>query len=218
MIEIDDVRVRYRSVEALAGVSLRVGERETVHLRGHNGSGKSTLLRLVAGLEVPDAGSVRIGGRDAASREARASRAFVPDTPALYDYLSARETATLAARLWGTSVRDAVAAVERVGLGDALDVLVSDMSLGMRKKLGLAVTTLHDPPVILLDEPFSGLDSDTVDLLRTMLRRWRADGRTVLVTSHDEAPLDGLTDRTVPIERGRLVPGAALTHGNPGEP
>jgi ABC-type multidrug transport system ATPase subunit len=205
MIELDDVRVVYRTTAALAGVTVAVQPGETVHLRGHNGSGKSTLLRLAAGVEVPDGGSVRVCGHDAASARARASRAYVPDTPPLYDYLSARETATLAARLWGVPVPDAVAAVERIGLGHALDALVAELSLGMRKKLGLAVTTLHDPRVVLVDEPFSGLDTDTVETVRTLLRAWRRDGRSVLVTSHDEAPLRGLVDRQVTLAAGRVV-------------
>jgi ABC-type multidrug transport system ATPase subunit len=209
MIEIQGVRVVYRTTEALAGVTLAVRPGETVLLRGHNGSGKSTLLRLAAGLEVPDDGSVRICGHEAASAAARASRAYVPDTPPLYDYLSARETATLAARLWGVPIADAVAAVERIGLGDALDVLVAELSLGMRKKLGLAVTTLHDPPVVLVDEPFSGLDADTVQTVRTLLATWRRQGRAVLVTSHDEAPLEGLVDRQVTLGAGRVLPTAA---------
>lgn len=211
MIEVADVRVVYRTTQALAGVTLTVQPGETVLLRGHNGSGKSTLLRLAAGLEVPDDGAVRICGHDATSATARASRAYVPDTPPLYDYLSTRETATLAARLWEVPVARAVAAVERIGLADALDSLVSELSLGMRKKLGLAVTTLHDPPVVLVDEPFSGLDADTVETVRTLLRTWRSDGRAVLVTSHDEAPLHGLVDRRITLAAGRVVEPAATS-------
>ncbi|MFE4392278.1 MULTISPECIES: ABC transporter ATP-binding protein [Streptomycetaceae] len=204
MIAVESASVRYAGHTALAEVGLTVGEGEFVALVGHNGSGKTTLLRLLAGLEEPTSGRVAVAGRPATALAVRAERGYAPAEPPLYDYLTVREQLVLAARLYDAPVREALAALAGTALEDRPDALVRELSLGIRKQLGLLVATVHRPRLLLLDEPTNGLDSGAAGALRAAAADWRDQGRTVLFCTHDLGWADELVSRLVVLDHGAV--------------
>ncbi|MEI5103280.1 ABC transporter ATP-binding protein [Streptomyces sp. PmtG] len=195
MIDIDDLVVRRGTADVLSGLTARVVPGESVRVTGPNGSGKSTLLRVLAGLAAPDAGTVTVDGRPPADPAVRSLRGFVQEPPPLYEHLTADEQLAFTGGVWGVPARELRERAESLGLGDRLDVLVGELSLGQRKKLGYVCATAHAPRLVLLDEPFNGLDAEAEDTVRADLARWRSEGRTLVVVSHSDASVAGLVDR-----------------------
>ncbi|MEI7033973.1 ABC transporter ATP-binding protein [Streptomyces pratensis] len=197
MIRAEELTVRFGETTVLDRVTLRVAEGEAVLLAGPNGAGKSTLLRVIAGLTPAAAGTCRVAGEPPDSAAAGALRGFVQDEPPLYEYLTVREHLAFAARLWGVSAADAPRGLERFGAAGWADTLIRDLSLGTRKKVGLVAALLHRPRLVLLDEPFNGLDAASCTELVALLGEVRSEGRTVLLTSHEPQRLEPLLDRTI---------------------
>ena len=199
---------RFGAVTALAGVDFTVQAGELVLLLGPNGAGKTTLLRALAGLVRPLRGSVRIAGRDLhAEPDARRAVGFLSHQAMLYDDLTPRENLRFAAALHGLDaaerrIDDALAAV---GLASRADTLVRGFSRGMLQRLAIARATLHAPPVLLLDEPFTGLDADASAELRRWIGARRDGGDTVAAVTHDPAELWPLADRVVVLQGGRVA-------------
>ena len=194
---------------ALANVSLRVHPGELVVLLGRNGAGKSTLLRVMARLVKPNRGRVRICGVDV-SRDPERGReriGLVAHQTYLYPGLTARENLRLHARLHrleGAGERVAAALTE-AGLNLSADRPVRGFSRGMQQRLAIARATLHGPELVLLDEPFTGLDLEAAELLSERLRQWAAARRTIVMATHDlEQGLGGVT-RWVLLDRGRIA-------------
>ncbi|MFI0983305.1 ABC transporter ATP-binding protein [Streptomyces sp. NPDC021093] len=204
MIRIENLTVRFGADTVLDRLALEVAAGRLALLSGANGAGKSTLLRVVAGLTPPSDGRVTVGGHDPQDRAARALLGFVQDQPPLYEYLTVREHLALVARLWRTPVRESLDGLDRFGAARWSETLVRDLSLGTRKKVGLAAATLHRPHVVLLDEPFNALDPEAADELALLLGEWRDEGRTVVVCSHERARVAGLADRHVVLDAGRI--------------
>jgi len=204
----EGVEKRFGRQYALRGVDLEVGAGEFLGLFGPNGAGKSTLLRLLAGLARPTDGTVRVEGRELVPDAVapRRSLGVVTHRTMLYDGLTARENLRLHARLHGV---DAVEArvetlLDRVGLARRGSDSPGSFSHGMRKRLSLARALLHDPPVLLLDEPYAGLDQRAAARLDDLLDAEAAVDRTVVLTSHDfEAGL-AHADRVVVLVDGRV--------------
>jgi heme ABC exporter ATP-binding subunit CcmA len=205
-VELAACSKRFGERIALRRVTLRVDPAETVAVMGANGSGKSTLLRLCAGLARPTAGEARLAGVAAAAAPPalRARIGYAGHRAHVYRGLSARENLVLFARLQRAADGAVAAALERVGLAARADDRVDGYSRGMLQRLALARALLHDPDVILLDEPATGLDAEGATLLEAALaeRRGRA---TVLVATHDEGFAARVADRVVRLERGELV-------------
>ena len=209
---------RYGRRRALAGVSATLRAGELVGLLGPNGAGKSTLLGLLATLIQPSGGTVLYGGRPAAALGAalRARLGFLSHELQLYGELTARENLEFFGGLHGLrgAPRRAAAALERAGLADRADDPVQGFSRGMRQRLALERTLLHDPRLVLLDEPFTGLDEAAGRALAERLRALGRDRRIVLLATHDLEAVDGLLDRVLLLRAGRLtelrVGGAAL--------
>ncbi|MGA4841571.1 ATP-binding cassette domain-containing protein [Streptomyces sp. G45] len=199
MIDIEDLVVRRGGTDVLRGLSARIGEGEAVRVAGANGSGKSTLLSVLAGVTAPDAGRVTVAGRAPTDPAVRALRGHVQEPPPLYDHLTAGEQTAFTAAVWGVDARRLRERAEAFGLGDRLDVLVADLSLGQRKKLGYVCATAHDPRLVLLDEPFNGLDADAERAVRDDLARWRSEGRTLVVVSHADSSVADLVDTTLTV-------------------
>ncbi len=192
---------------AVADVSFDAGPGVT-GLLGHNGAGKTTALRLVAGFTTPSRGTVRVGGVDPRrDREIFRQVGLVPDTDGLWPFMTAHAAVALLARLRG--VTDHAAAAERaldtVGLSDVAGRRLAGFSKGMRQGVKLAQALVHDPRVLLLDEPLNGLDParrrDVVDLIR----RLGDEGRTVIVSSHVLHEVERMAPRVVVLVNGRLV-------------
>ncbi len=197
MIDIENLVVRRGEESVLRGLTAHVPEGTTVRVAGPNGSGKSTLLHVIAGLLTPDSGRVTVAGRAPADPAVRAVRGFVQEPPPLYEHLTAQEQLGLVAGVWGLRAEDLRERAASLGLDDRFDVLVGELSLGQRKKLGYLCATAHEPRLVLLDEPFNGLDAAAERAVRDDLVRWRAEGRTLIVVSHSEGPLTDLVDTSL---------------------
>ncbi|KGM09437.1 ABC transporter ATP-binding protein [Cellulomonas bogoriensis] len=204
------VRRHFGNVRAVDGIDLDARPGAVTALIGPNGSGKTTLLLVLAGLLAPDAGTVRIAGHDpAAGPGARAVTGWMPDAFGTWDSLTAREVLTTvgaAYRLSPYAARSRAAELlELVHLADLADRPAHVLSRGQKQRLGLARALVHDPQVLLLDEPASGLDPRSRVDLRVLVRRLAAQGKTVLVSSHVLVELDEMADEAVFLSGGRSV-------------
>lgn len=209
MIAIQGLVKQFGLNPVLKGVDLTVAQGEFVTLVGSNGAGKSTLMRIVATLMRPTDGVVTLGGWQLPQHAERVRRhiGLVSHHPLLYGDLSAAENLQFYARLYQLPERDArvTEALRRVGLIARQRDPVRTFSRGMVQRLTIARATLHEPDVLLLDEPYTGLDQDASALLDELLRREHAGGRTILMITHDLARGLDLCDRTAILHRGRIV-------------
>lgn len=206
-LRIVSVRKRYGEAVALDGIDLVAGPGEHLLLAGANGAGKTTLLRLLAGLTGPSQGHVRLDGEDPRrSLTQRRRLGLLSHQTLLYDDLTARENLAFFAALYGIDGQVVGAALERVGLSAQADLRAGGFSRGMKQRLALARATLHEPEVLLLDEPFTGLDRRSARALAADLRQ-RADRDTtasVLVTHKVEAAAH-IANRVVILRHGRVA-------------
>jgi ABC-2 type transport system ATP-binding protein len=196
---------------AVDNLDLDVAAGEIYALLGPNGAGKTTTLRMVTGLLTPDAGSIHIAGIDARADPAGAKRltAWLPDEPLLYDRLSPLEYLEFVAGLWrvpGDLARTrAEALLGELGLWPHRSELCEGFSRGMKQKTALAGALLHDPQLLILDEPLSGLDAAASRQVKDLLRARVCTGRTVILTTHVLEVAERLADRIGIITRGRMV-------------
>jgi heme ABC exporter ATP-binding subunit CcmA len=190
---------------ALAGVDLDASTGEIVLLSGANGAGKTTLLRLLAGLVPLYSGEAVVLGHDLAvdRKSARRDLALVGHETFCYDDLTVRENLRFAARAADHGDADADAALERLGLTRQADVVHRRLSMGQRRRLAVAVALSRDPRLLLLDEPHAGLDADGREFLDDVVRAAPAEGRTVLLASHELEHARGLAHREVVITSGQ---------------
>ena len=208
-LTIHDVSRHYGRRRALSHVSLTLHTGQLVALLGPNGAGKSTLLGMLATLVRPSVGSIQYGNHshtDVASG-LRAQIGFLSHDLQLYAELTARENLEFFAGLYGLDdpPSRANAALDRAGLGSRADDVVDGYSRGMRQRLALERSLLHDPRLVLLDEPFTGLDEMSANVLADRLRRLKDAQRIVLLATHDLDVADGLVDRSVMLKKGRMV-------------
>lgn len=216
MIDVHDLVYEYPSVRALKGVSLHIAPETITALVGPNGAGKTTLLRCLAALEDPYSGSVTVGGYDTKSepRAIHALLGYLPDFFGLYDALSVRRALTYTACSRGIAPALAAAAVEkaagRVGLLDRLDVKAGDLSRGLRQRLAIGQAIVHEPKVLLLDEPAAGLDPQSRRDLSALLVTLKEAGMTLVVSSHILAELEDYCSEMIIIEDGLIVGGQAI--------
>jgi len=203
-------------VNAVRGITLQLAPGQVLGLLGPNGSGKSTTLKALAGLIAPSAGACRVFGHRAGSIEARALIGYLPETPQFPPHLSGRAFLEYCAGLSSLEPRAAAQRVAEVlqwsGLNGAGGRRVGTYSKGMVQRLGLAQAVLHDPCLVLLDEPASGLDPEGRLELNRLIRDLAARGKTVVFSSHLLTPVAELCDRLALLGRGRL-----LAWGTPGE-
>lgn len=214
-LELIDVSRSFGRRKALSHVSLTCRAGEVVGLLGPNGSGKSTLLSITATLITPSAGEVRYGGRTArqAGAALRARLGLLAHDLHLYPELTARENLTFFAELYGlTDVRERVTgALTRAVLVDRADDLVSGFSRGMRQRLALERALLHGPRLVLLDEPFTGLDDASASVLIGRLKTLKAAGCLVLLATHDLDLAGEVLDKAVILRDGKLLAVEAQT-------
>jgi len=206
-VELAGVSRWYGNVVAVNDVSFSL-EPGVTGLLGPNGAGKSTLLHLIAGLLAPSAGSVSIGGRPAfADPQVYRDIGLVPERESVYPFLTGREFVEANAKLQGLSDPAAAAqrAIEEVDLAEAQDRALAGYSKGMRQRAQVAAAFVHDPKILLLDEPFNGMDPR--QRLHTMgfLRRLAEEGRTILFSSHILEEVEKVADRVLVVIAGRLA-------------
>ena len=201
--------LRRRSVVALAELSLEVEPCSVVAFVGPNGAGKTTTMNLLLGLLTPDSGSISLLGQPPGSREARRQLGFLSEIFYTYPFLTARKTLALYGRLSGMSeeqlARRIPAQLERLGLGQAMDRKVGTFSKGMTQRLGLAQALLHEPRLLLLDEPTTGLDPQGRRLVAEIMHEEQARGTTVFLSSHILSDVERSCDRVIMLREGRVV-------------
>ena len=206
-LEVDHVSRWYGNVVAVNDISFALGPGVT-GLLGPNGAGKSTLLHLMAGLLAPSAGRVLVHGGAAWRRpEMYRQVGLVPEREAVHTYLTGRQFARLNAQLQGVADPDGAAdrAIATVDLVGAADRLIGTYSKGMRQRAKVAGALVHDPTVLLLDEPFNGMDPRQRLHMMTLLRSMAADGKTILFSSHILEEVERLADSILVVYAGRLA-------------
>jgi len=206
-IRFENIEKRYGGLYALRRVSLEVAPGECVALAGRNGSGKTTLLRVAAGLARPSYGKVTFGEATSGSGTQASQPGFVGHATMLYDELTAEENLRLFARLLKIPDPDArsESLLREIGLYNRRESLVRTFSRGMRQRMAIARALLHEPSVLLLDEPGTGLDPQGTAWLAETLRRLRAAGCTMLMSLHGESEISALATRAVRLDAGSLV-------------
>ncbi len=208
---IKDFSVGLRGVKlrAVDDLSLRVPAGQVFGLLGPNGSGKSTTIKIILGLLEPTAGGCRVFGLPSTQVEARVDVGYLPESPYFYRHLSGRELVRFYARicgLGGAKVAPRVAEViDWVGLTEAADRLVGTYSKGMLQRIGLAQALVHDPRLVILDEPTSGVDPVGAAAISELILQLKAQGKTVLITSHLLTQIEEICDRVAILDRGRLI-------------
>ena len=220
MIRVHRLVKNFGAHPVLRGVDLHVPAGEYLVLVGPNGAGKTTLLRLLATLARPTTGEVRVGGwlLPQSADRVRPHLGFVSHQPLLYADLTAGENLRFFARMYalqGASARIGEA-LDLVGLAKRRDDLVGSFSRGMQQRLTIARATLHQPDVLLLDEPYTGLDQDAVAMLDEVLRSVASGGRTIVMTTHNLARGLCNSHRVAVLSRGRIVFQAASDTMDPG--
>ena len=201
------VEKRFGHAVALTEIDLELSAGASLAVLGPNGAGKSTLLRLMAGLGRPTAGELEIAGGAAHQRDARARVGLIADATFLYAQLTARENLIFVGRLYGVDDPGARADVllAEEGLTDVAARPAGTFSRGMAQRLAIARALVHDPEIILLDEPFTGLDRRSGQRLTERLSALRAQGRTLVLVTHDFDRAAGLCERVVVLARGRIL-------------
>ncbi|MBI2823715.1 MAG: ABC transporter ATP-binding protein [Planctomycetia bacterium] len=210
MIEFCHVSRSYGRKVAVADLDLVVPSGELFAFLGPNGAGKTTSIKVLVGLLRPSSGRVRVCGFDVESetRQANSVVGYIPDEPYLYDKLTGREFLQFIAGMYGlpTHVADERIAREiaRFELADFVDDLCESYSHGMKQRVALAAALLHDPDVLVLDEPTVGLDPRTVRMMKDLLRERAAMGTTVFMSTHSLSVAEEIADRVGIVDRGRL--------------
>jgi ABC-2 type transport system ATP-binding protein len=203
-----------RRVEAVRGVSFDVRRGEIFGFLGPNGAGKTTTIKMLVGLTAPTAGTMEILGVPAPSPDVMGRVGFLPENPYVYPYLSPREFVSMCGRLCGLSggkLHDRVVSVmERVGMAYAIDRAVRTLSKGMLQRVGLAAALVHDPELLVLDEPMSGLDPVGRKEVRDLIVEERQRGRTVFFSSHILTDVEMLCDRVCILRKGQVVVAGAI--------
>jgi ABC-2 type transport system ATP-binding protein len=211
VIEVEGLTKRYGEFTAVDRLTLRVGRGELFALLGPNGAGKTTTLRMLMGFLKASAGSARIGGLDCFDERVELKRlvGYLPDDPVFYDYLRGREIIEFSGDMHGLT-RQVIgertgALVRALELDEALEDYAVNYSRGMKKKLSLVCALIHEPELLILDEPSSGLDPIATRRLNQLLLARKAAGVTILLSSHLLDQVEKLCDRVAIVTQGRLA-------------
>jgi len=215
VLDVDGFRKVFRigffrkRIEAVKGISFSVKKGEIFGLLGPNGAGKTTTIKAMLRLISPTEGEIRIFGRPAGDRKGARRLGYMPENPYVYQYLRPLEFLDLCGRLAGMSKNDrqtrSAEMIDKVGLADAIDRPIGKFSKGMMQRIGLAQALLHDPELLVLDEPMSGLDPIGRKEVRDLLLEQRARGKTLLFTSHILSDVELLCDRVVIMQKGEIT-------------
>jgi ABC-2 type transport system ATP-binding protein len=211
IIEVEELTRHYGNVKALDGVSFGVEEGEIFGLLGPNGAGKTTLMEILCGLRRFDSGRVNVRGFDLVkdSYKVRGSIGFCPQETLLYDLLSVRENLAFSASLYSLSrkkFRERVEFSTKVlGVGEFLNRRVGHLSGGMKRRANLAASIIHDPPIVILDEPTVGFDPTIKREFWELIKSLKDSGKTVLLSTHDMYEADEICDRVAIMEKGKIA-------------
>jgi len=211
MLELRGVVKRYGAFVAVKGIDLRAERGEIFGFLGPNGAGKTTTIRMVAGVLRPSSGKVLVDGIDVVDRPetAKSKVGYIPDRPFLYEKLSGGEFLRFVAGLWGRDGEDTARRADRLlelfSLADWRDELIESYSHGMRQKLLIASALIHQPELIVVDEPMVGLDPRSARILKDLLQAFVAQGGTVFLSTHTLEVAEALCDRIAIIQSGQVI-------------
>jgi ABC-2 type transport system ATP-binding protein len=209
VIEVDDLQKLYGDFPAVQGLSFKVNPGEVLGLVGPNGAGKTTTIRSIAGIIIPSAGRIRIGGHDLATHPvaAKSILAFIPDEPHLFDYLTVEEHLRFVGRLYQVKeVDDRLPGIlKELGLAEKRGALPGELSRGMKQKLAIACGLLHRPAALLLDEPLTGLDPVGIRRMKSTIVRRAEEGAAVILSSHLLHLVEEICTRVLIMHRGKAV-------------
>jgi ABC-2 type transport system ATP-binding protein len=209
VIEVDGLQKLYGDFPAVQGLSFRVAPGEVLGLVGPNGAGKTTTIRSIAGIIIPTRGRIQIAGHDLAEDPvaAKGALAFIPDEPHLFEYLTVEEHLRFVARLYSVAdVSEKIPGLlEELDLADKRASLPGELSRGMKQKLAIACGLLHEPKVLLLDEPLTGLDPVGIRRMKATIMRRAAAGSAVILSSHLLHLVEEICTRLLVMQRGRVV-------------
>ncbi len=210
MIELKNVTKRYGNFTAVDSLDFHVDDGEIVGIIGHNGAGKSTILKMISGLVTPTSGEVTVMGHNMLKDSTAAKRVlgYLPEESPLYENMTAREYLMFFSEVYGLPRSKAQARIDEL-LGELnlpeQDKLTGEFSKGMKRKVAIARALLHDPRVLILDEPNSGLDPLTSFFIINYFKTLREQGRTILLSAHNLFHVEYICDRVAIIKNGRLV-------------
>jgi ABC-2 type transport system ATP-binding protein len=211
MIEFHEVSKTYGDFTAVRNLALAVDKGEVFGFLGPNGAGKTTTIRMMMGILVPSDGRITIDGLDCQADRIQVKQrvGYLPDNPVFYDYLRGREILTFVGEMHGQrrdeAQRRAVTLLDELALDDAAEEFAVNYSTGMKKKLGLACALIHDPAVLILDEPTNGLDPRAARHVQDRIRVSAEQGRTIFLSTHLLDMAERLCGRVGIIDRGGLV-------------
>ncbi|MBN1853414.1 MAG: ABC transporter ATP-binding protein, partial [Pirellulales bacterium] len=211
MIEFDRVTRTFGRKVAVKDLSLTVESGELYALLGRNGAGKTTTIKMLVGLLRPDRGVVRVRGIDVAkaTEETNQFIGYVPDEPHLYDKLTGREFLRFVAEMYGMKdpeiTNEMERQIEQFQLKDFVDQLTESYSHGMKQRTVFAAVLIHDPPVLVVDEPMIGLDPHSARLVKDLLKKRAATGATVLISTHTLSAAEEVASRIGVMDNGRLL-------------
>ncbi|MGE8081019.1 ABC transporter ATP-binding protein [Peribacillus loiseleuriae] len=211
VIRMNNVRKNYGGVDVLNGIDLEVYEGQIIGYIGPNGAGKSTTVKLMLGLIEDYSGSMEIFGRDIADGDISYKKriGYVPEVVDIYDNLTAREYLTFIGELYGldfqTADTRAFKMAECFGIKDVYDSRIASYSKGMKQKVMLISSMLHNPDLLFLDEPLSGLDANSVMVVKEIMSLLASQGKTIFYSSHIMDVVEKISDRIILINKGQIV-------------
>jgi heme ABC exporter ATP-binding subunit CcmA len=206
VIELEDVRVMYGRTLALDSISLELVD-GVIGLFGQNGSGKSTLLRLIAGFVTPRRGTVRSDGRPIRLGDEAWRRmiGYAGHEPGLYGRLTVRENLELFARLYDADTARASELLHALDVAGRADSRVDSLSAGLKRRVSVARALLHDPTILLLDEPYANLDDDAADRVSEAVKAWRRPGRVALIATHGAKRVKAFAGAAIILKQARVM-------------
>jgi len=215
ILEVEDLHKTFyigffrKRVEALSGVTFSVNAGESFGFVGHNGAGKTTTIKTMLSLIFPTRGRVRLFGKDGGDPRDRVRIGYLPENPYVYQYLKPLEFLEFCGQLVGMSAHDrrkrSDELLQRLSLSHAVDRPIGKFSKGMMQRIGVAQALLHDPELLILDEPFSGLDPVGRKEIRDLMSEQRQKGKTLLFTSHVLSDVELLCDRVAIVRQGKVT-------------
>lgn len=210
MIELENVTKLYQQIVAVQDLNLRIEDGEIMGIIGHNGAGKSTTLKMILGLVAPTSGQIKVMGRDMAKESTYIKQfvGYLPEESPLYENMTVTEYLTFFSELYKLPRRQATGRIDE--LLDSLklperDRLTGELSKGMKRKVTIARTLLHDPDLLILDEPNAGLDPLTSFFIINYLKSLRGQGKTILLSAHNLFHIEHICDRVAILKNGELV-------------
>lgn len=211
VLSITDLRKSYGDKGVLRGIDLKVHKGEIIGYIGPNGAGKSTTVKLMLGLEEGYSGKIEIFGEDISNRDVRYKQriGYIPETAEMYDSLTAQEYLTFVAELYGMDYDDADWKAKRMlevfGMGESYNSRISSFSKGMKQKTLIVSSFLHNPDLLFLDEPLTGLDANSVMVFKEILAMFAAEGKTIFYSSHIMDVVEKISNRIVLLHDGYIV-------------